>query len=141
IDDPHNAMEGESDRKAVVEWFGKTWISRLNDQENCAMVVVGQRIHSEDLSGHILKLGGWEHLCLPEAYEHKRSYSTLIGHDPRTVEGELLWPEKFPQDVLDTLKAGLGSMNYASQFQQTPVASSGGLFKEHWFRYCEEYSE
>jgi len=139
IDDPHNAMEGEAERKAVIEWFGKTWMSRINDQQNGPMVVVGQRLHMQDLSGHILELGGWEHLCLPEEFEPARRSATKIGWcDPRTEEGELLWPEKFPKEVLDKLKAGLGSMNYAAQYQQTPVSSSGGTFKKQWLRYADE---
>jgi predicted phage terminase large subunit-like protein len=139
IDDPHNAMEGEADRKAVIEWFGKTWMSRINDQETGPMIVVGQRLHADDLSAHILKLGGWEHLCLPEEFEPARKSFTKIGwEDPRTKEGELLWPEKFPQSVLDTLKRSLGSINYAAQFQQSPVPSGGSQFNKKWFRYYEE---
>lgn len=139
IDDPHNAMEGRIEQKAVVEWFGKTWMSRLNDQMHGPMVVTGQRLDSEDLSAHILKLGGWEHLCLPSEFEPTRRCFTKIGwSDPRTQEGELLWPEKFPRPVLDKLKQGLGSMNYAAQYQQSPVPASGGQFKKEWLRYADE---
>ncbi len=142
IDDPHNAMEGENDRKGVIEWFGKTWMSRLNDQERGPMIVVGQRLHQEDLSGHILQLGGWEHLNLPEEYEPARKSSTSIGwSDPRTYEGQLLWPERFNREVLDTLKRGLGSFDYAAQYQQTPAPSGGGQFRREWFRYCTETPE
>lgn len=142
IDDPHNAMEGEAERKAVIEWFGKTWLSRINDQTSGPMIVVGQRLHASDLSGHLLELGGWEHLCLPSEFEPARRAFTKIGWtDPRTQEGELLWPEKFPHAVLDTLKAGLGSMNYAAQYQQQPVPAGGGQFRREWFRSFSETEE
>lgn len=131
IDDAHNAMAGEAERKAVIEWFGKTWISRLNDQEKGPMVVVGQRLHSQDLPGHILELGGWEHLCLPEEFEPARRCFTKIGWtDPRTQEGELLWPEKFPKAVLAKLKKELGPLDYAAQYQQNPIPSGGYVFKQ-----------
>jgi predicted phage terminase large subunit-like protein len=130
-------MAGEADIQAVKEWFGKTWMSRLNDQENGPMVVVGQRLHEQDLSGHILELGGWTHLNLPEEFEPETKCETSIGwSDPRTVEGELLWPEKFPKEVLDKLKRGLGPVNYAAQYQQRPVPASGNVLNinhRRWF--------
>lgn len=139
IDDANNAMAGKADLAATVEWFGKTWLSRINDQETGPMVVVGQRLDSRDLIGHILELGGWEHLCLPEEFEPARRCITSIGWtDPRTEEGELLWPEKFPRRVLDKLKHDLGSMDYAAQYQQQPVPSTGGQFKKEWLRYAHE---
>jgi predicted phage terminase large subunit-like protein len=143
IDDPHDAMEGEKDRKAVIDWFGNTWLSRLNDYETGVMIVVGQRIHHADLTGHILKnLDGWEHLNLPTEYEPSRKCFTSIGwSDPRTLEGELLWPEKFPQATINDLKKSLGSMVYAAQYQQSPVPLEGGMFKSHWLRYFTSHGD
>lgn len=139
IDDPHNANEGDANRKATVEWYGKSWVSRINDQQTGPMVVVGQCIHSEDLSNHLLKLGGWEHLCLPSEFEPKRRSVTKIGwEDPRKTEGELLWPKKFPREVLDDQKKTMGSMNYAAQHQQRPVPAGGSTFKQQWLRYFKE---
>ena len=138
IDDPHDPMEGDVKRQEVLEWYAQTWTSRLNDMETGAMIIVGQRIHDEDLCGHVLKLGGWEHLCLPEEYEASRKSYTSIGWcDPRDEEGELLWPEKFSNEVLDKLKDGLGSFGYSAQYGQLPVPSAGGIFKQEWARYFE----
>lgn len=131
IDDANNAMAGLADIEATKEWFGKTWVSRLNDQENGPMIIVGQRLHEDDLIGHVLKLGGWEHVDLPEEYEPSRIQETSLGsYDIRTKEGELLWPEKFPREVLDKLKRGLGPLNYSAQYQQSPVPASGGTFQQ-----------
>lgn len=139
IDDPHNAMEGEANRKATIEWFGKTWVSRLNDQKTGPMVVVGQRLHEEDLSGHILQLGGWQHLCLPEEFEPTRKCFTSIGwSDLRTIEGQLLWPEKFSRETLEKLKFDLGPLDYAAQYQQLPVPAGGYIFKQEDERFFTE---
>lgn len=136
IDDPNNAMAGLADIEAVREWFGRTWQSRLNDQDKGFMIVVGQRLHENDLTGHILELGGWEHLNLPTEYEPSRSASTSIGwHDPRTDEGQLLCPELLNAEAIQSLKKSLGSMNYAAQYQQSPVPAGGGHFKQKWLRY------
>lgn len=93
IDDPNNAMAGEADILAVKEWFGKTWTSRLNDPQHGPMIVVGQRLHEKDLSSHILKLGGWVHLNLPEEFEPERKCVTYlpgpqpaVPDAPQTVE-------------------------------------------------------
>ena len=138
IDDANNAMAGKADQEATVEWHGKTWTSRINDQERGMQVVVGQRLGEEDLINHLLKQGGWEHLCLPEEFESARRCRTSIGWvDPRTEDGQLLWPKKFPKHVLDNLKQGFGSMNYAAQYGQSPVPASGGTFQDAWKRYFE----
>jgi phage terminase large subunit-like protein len=138
IDDPHDPREGDVKRQEVLEWYAQTWKSRLNDQENGRSVIVGQRIHDEDLCGHLLKLGGWEHLCLPEEYNPSRKCATSIGWcDPRDKEGELLWPEKFPPVVIEDLKKNLGTFGYEAQYGQSPVPASGGTFQEAWKRYFE----
>ncbi len=140
IDDGHPIDDSTSDvqRQATLQWFDETWTSRLNSQEHGAMVVVGQRIHQDDISGHILELGGWEHLDLPAEFEPARKCFTAIWEDPRKQEGELLWPARFSQETLDRLKRQLGGMAYAAQYQQTPVPAGGGQFKKQWFRYFSE---
>jgi predicted phage terminase large subunit-like protein len=140
IDDPNDAKASQADIEATKHWFGATWLSRLNDQEHGAMVVVGQRLHEEDLSGHILtNLKGWEHLNLPTEYEPSRKCFTNIkwdeksvwkGCDPRTKEGELLWPAKFPPAVLAALKASMGALLYSAQHQQSPVPPGGYVFNK-----------
>lgn len=145
IDDAHNAMEGEKDREKVIQWFGKTFISRLNDQKNGPMCVVGQRLHTKDLPGHIIELGGWEHLCLPEEFvSSRRCFTSVVsrsddpyawkGTDPRKEEGELLWKEKFPKEVLDKLKHDMGVPDYEAQYQQGPTPPGGYTFNQAYER-------
>jgi len=136
-DDPHNVGEVESDavRKTATDWWDVVMSTRVNDPKTSAMVIVMQRCHQQDLSGHLLEKGNWEHLCLPAEYEGP-SRVTLIGFsDPRTQPGELLWPDRFgPKEIAD-LKIGLGSYAAAGQLQQRPSPAGGGIFKRHWFKY------
>lgn len=142
IDDANNAMAGEADVLATIDWHSKTWQSRLNDLENGAMIAVGQRLHQKDLIGHLLEMGTWEHLDLPTEYEPSRRCFTSIGwSDWRTQEGELLWPERFNPEMVASLKRSLGSMAYAAQYQQRPAPQEGGLFKKQWLRYYSETPE
>ena len=138
-DDPHNVQEAESDpvRKATLDWWDIVMSTRVNDPKTSAMVIVMQRCHQLDLSGHLLVKGNWEHLCLPAEYEG-RSRTTSIGFfDPRQHHGELLWPERFGPKEIEELKVSLGSYAAAGQLQQRPSPSGGGLFKRHWFKYWQ----
>jgi predicted phage terminase large subunit-like protein len=138
IDDAHNASEAHSkqEREAALIWFREVWTNRLNDQEKDKMIVVGQRIHEGDVCGYIINdRPDWVHLSLPAYYEPSRRCLTPIWADPRTEEGELLWPERFSKETLEGLRRDLGSMGFAAQYQQSPVPAGGGQFKQQWLRY------
>ena len=64
-DDPNNVNEVESDsvRRSTNDWFDVVMSTRVNDPKTAAKVVVMQRCHQQDLSGHLLEQGDWEHLC------------------------------------------------------------------------------
>lgn len=138
VDDPHNVREAESAavRESVLEWWDEAMQTRLNDPKRGAFVVIMQRVHERDLTGHILARNhGWDHLCLPARYEddHPTPVRSSIGFvDPRS-EGDLLWPARFGEDELAKLEAALGSYAAAGQLQQRPAPREGGLFKRHWF--------
>jgi predicted phage terminase large subunit-like protein len=142
IDDPHSIDTAESphERQETTRRFREGALNRLNDQQRSAIVVVMQRLHERDTSGVILSLMGSEyvHLCLPMEFEVKRRCTTKIGFtDPRTVEGELLDPVRFPRQVVEDLKLDMGSHAYAGQYQQRPAAREGGMFKRHWFQFVD----
>ena len=59
----------------------------------------------------------------------------LFGSKPFTRKtGEALNAERENLNTLEIIRAALGTYNFASQFQQTPAPSDGGLVKEAWFR-------
>lgn len=137
IDDPHSTETAESpvERNNTIRIFRESISDRLNDLDKSAIVVIMQRLHADDVSGTILKLGlPYEHLCLPMEYEGPSNKITAIGFkDPRTYEGELLLPERFSRDAVEKLKVAKGSYAYAGQYQQRPTPREGGLFKRTWF--------
>jgi hypothetical protein len=61
IDDAHKPEEAVSDvsRRAVIDWYSSTLLSRLNDKTKGAIIVVQQRVHEDDLVGHLLRQEGW----------------------------------------------------------------------------------
>lgn len=131
-DDPHSVEGALSDqqRTAVVRVFAETVTSRMNNPRKSAIVVVMQRLHEDDLSGHILSQElGYEHLCLPMRFEAERRCVTSIGwQDPRTEDGELLFPEQFPLEVVERDEKAMGPLAAAGQFQQRPTPRGGGMF-------------
>jgi len=141
IDDPHSikTAESEQQRNATTLLFREGALNRLNDQQRSAIVVVMQRLHEFDMSGIILLYDmAFVHLCLPMEFERERRCSTAIGFtDPRTREGELLDPVRFPIEVVRGLQRDQGSHAYAGQYQQRPSAREGGMFKQAWFQIVD----
>ena len=140
VDDPHSVESASSDaqRATTIEWFRESLPSRVNDPETSAIVVIMQRLHEEDVSGIILSNNlGYEHLCLAMEYDPLRSCETSIGFvDPRTEDGELLFPERFPPEVIAREKHILGPYAYAGQYQQSPSPKGGGIIKrDDWILY------
>src|SRR5690606_2452335 len=71
-DDPINVRQSDaSEREAVNEWWDGTMSSRGAGRSlNRRRLIVMQRLHENDLCGHIQKKEtGWAHLCLPMRYE------------------------------------------------------------------------
>lgn len=141
IDDPHSVdgAESEAERLSTIRTFRESVPTRLNDPQRSAIVVIMQRLHEADVSGTILTLGlGYEHLMLPMEFEPERRCKTSIGFtDPRTEEGELLFPERFPRAVVERDKIPLGSYAVAGQFQQRPAPRSGGMFQRGDFEVVD----
>lgn len=145
IDDPLNAKQArsEAERNAANRWWDETMTTRFNNA-NAAAVIVMQRLHEQDLTGHLVEQGGWHHLCLPAEYEPSHPFvypatvtlptgRTLSG-DRRTEDGELLEPVRLSTERLAELRRGLGSYGYAGQMQQRPAPLEGGMFKRAWWK-------
>lgn len=141
IDDPHNVREAESEvvRASALLWFTETMPTRINDPEKSAQVVIMQRVHEQDISGHIIaKELGYELLILPMEFEPERKCFTGIGfEDPRTEENELIWPKRMTRAAVEGWKKEMGSYATAGQFQQRPSPRGGGMFKRHWFEVVD----
>ena len=72
IDDPQKPDEAMSAaaRDRVWEWYTRVVSSRLDNKSHDAIVVVMQRLHVEDLSGHLLEQEGWEVLSISFYRDH-----------------------------------------------------------------------
>jgi len=144
IDDPLKPDEALSDaqRKTANDWFSHTLYSRLNDKRSGAIVIIMQRLHEDDLVGHVLAQESWEVVCFPaiaEADEVHRIETIWGLRCFRRWQGEALHPEREPLDTLDRIRRSVGEYNFAGQYQQSPAPAGGGLVKVEWFkRYRED---
>lgn len=145
-DDPHSTEKAESDpeRARTARVFRESVTSRINDPVLSAIIGVMQRLHAKDVSGVIDELKmDYVKLILPMEFEVGRRCHTVLGMkkngqrweftDPRKIEGELLFPERFPREVVERDKIPLGAYGVAGQFQQRPTPREGGIFKIEWF--------
>ena len=154
VDDPSELSDAfnASALKHVQDVWDDTLSTRLNDPTTGAFVIMMQRLSSKDLTGYVLRERGWTHLMLPMEYESRRKCVTYLPRDkdprsgqplpdrvpffedPRTIDGELLFPERADEAVVANLKSK-GELIYASQQQQRPVPQGGYVFQEDWFKY------
>jgi predicted phage terminase large subunit-like protein len=134
IDDPISAREATSESaiQAGIDWWKGTGVTRLNDPENDAIIVVHQRLNVRDLTGHLLseEPGVWDQLILPMRFEREHSKVTSIGwKDPRTQEGELLHPGRLGENAVTQIETTMGVYHTQAQLQQRPDPAGGVMFK------------
>ena len=138
IDDPHSVTDANSAAKLAsgVETFREALPSRVNNDQS-AIIIIMQRLNEGDVSAVALDLG-YDHLCIPMRYELTNRQPTKIGWtDPRTVDGDLMFPERFSEAQVLELEASLGEYAVAGQLQQRPSPRGGGIFKDDWWQYCD----
>ena len=112
-------------RERVGRWFTGTLLSRLNP--GGAIVVIGHRMHEDDLQGRLLegmKAGDgadpWTVVRLPALAEEDDPLGRAVG--------EPLWPEKFSARKFERDRAAMLARDWSALYQQNPVPETGGLF-------------
>ena len=137
IDDPLKPDEAVSDvtRKNINDWFDATAYTRLDSKRHGAIVIIMQRLHLDDLVGHVLEKGAWEVVNLPAIAEEDAQfeYCTLFGlATVMRQTGEALHPARESLETLGLIRENLGEFAFAGQYQQSPVPLGGGMIKEEW---------
>lgn len=156
IDDANNtgrdAVESEADRMRTNSWGQEFMSTRQNDPKRSALVCVQQRVHMDDLSGHILASDNakdWTYFCLPMRYDKPRHCVTVLKRDVadkpvkawqdrRRVHGELLWPQRFGEKEVGYLERELGPYLASGRLQQNPEPAGGGIIKREWWKLWGE---
>ena len=152
IDDPLQPDKALSDarRKATNDWYDNTLVSRLNHKLTGCIMIVMQRLHEDDLVGHVLDTERrqaidiepkWNVVRFPaiaeedEHYEVQRFSKTFIYGRRK---GEVLHSEREPMEILEQLRETQGEYTFAGQYQQSPVPLGGGMVRLAWFKTYTE---
>ncbi len=148
IDDPTTVEQAKSqaERERANAWFDGTISSRGITRPDLAIVIIQQRQHPKDLTGHLLEKDrkGWLVVSWPMRYAVARAGTaedpegyTPDPLDPRTIAGELLFPALVPEAKVRQLELDLGPFDVAAQLQQQPSIKAGTLFKRHMFKFLK----
>jgi hypothetical protein len=140
IDDPLKPEEAlsETQRTNVNRWFDNTLLSRLNDKANGCIIIIMQRLHQDDLVGHVLEQEVWDVLSLPAIAEQDEEYlieSPLGSYRYCRRVGEALHPERESPSKLAVMRQTIGTYDFSAQYQQNPEPQGGAMVKKEWLRY------
>jgi hypothetical protein len=134
------AALSEAERRRVAEFYDSTLYSRLNNKAEGVIIIVMQRLHQDDLVGHVLEKENWEVLSIPAIATEDLAYP--IGPDRRDIyerkAGEVLHHEREPQEWLEAARRNLGTLNFSAQYQQNPLPAEGNVIKREWIHFYDE---
>ena len=143
VDDPVKSLEAAlsaAERRRVAEFYDGSLYTRLNNKAEGAIVIIMQRLHEDDLVGHVLEKENWRVLSIPAIAPEDCDYR--IGDHPHQVyrrrAGEVLHPAREPQEMLELARRTLGTLNFSAQYQQSPVPAEGNAIKRDWIRRYDE---
>lgn len=137
IDDPIKPADAmsEVERARANEWYDTTLLSRLDDPRSGTIVLVMQRLHEDDLTGHLLLKGGFVHLRLPAVADSDLEIPVGPNRVQTFREGEALHPERLDLATLNQTRESVGSRAFAAQYLQAPTPAEGNLVRREWFRH------
>lgn len=141
IDDPINPKEAVSDvsLKTANEWFDHTLMTRMIDRKVTPVVLIMQRLHQNDPTGHLLErqeTTPLRHICIPATDDYPVHPRSLR----RYYREGLFDPVRLPRVVLDKAQVELGQYAYAGQYGQAPVPMGGGMFRIDQIRIAQHPS-
>jgi hypothetical protein len=134
IDDPiapHRAQD-DAERNAVNALYDDEIVPRLNDKAGSAIVLVMQRVHLGDLTGHVRRRRVWTEVVLPAVALEDEAWPL---HQRRTVmrrKGEPLLPDREGTEALIAILREIDAYNFRAQYLQRPTQAPG-LERVGWF--------
>jgi len=141
IDDPLKPDEAPSDviRTGTNDWIDQTFLTRENDPKTSRALLVMQRLHEDDPTGHLLERGGWQLLNLP-AYFDKRIIIQVNKKKWICEQDSFLHEARLGEDELDKKLSELGMQGFVGQYLQRPTPDGGGEFQARYIQYYNNFS-
>jgi len=129
IDDPVKDEEEASSqtiRDKVWDWYLKVFRTRA--EPDAAIIIVMTRWHQDDLVGRLIK----------QSQEDPTADQWAVLHFKAIEDGQALWTERYPLEVLETIKSSIGSRAFESLYQGSPTIAEGNIIKREWWRFYKE---
>jgi predicted phage terminase large subunit-like protein len=140
VDDPHNISDVENPRQLerTIEKFNTMLVRRLDTPKKGRIMVIGHRVHENDLSAALLQDGSWTNLRLPIVAPRDQEFRTAYGRWHRR-KGELLRPDADDLTEIERLRSKLVNPPFELLYQQDDDAQSlPALTADHFLSYRPE---
>ncbi|MBX3521586.1 MAG: phage terminase large subunit [Xanthobacteraceae bacterium] len=143
IDDPIKGGEAQSAnaRKLVLDRVQNSLMSRLNSRATGSIICVMQRVHIDDLTASLVKLGGFSVLALPLVAETLQEFPISATKTYNRQVGDILDASRFPPDSIEQQKLDSGDYNFAAQYQQNPIPAEGSIFRRSDLNFYDRLPE
>lgn len=139
IDDPIKAggVLSPTERTRVNDWYDQTLYSRLDNRKDGIIIIVMQRLHVNDLVGHVLEKENWTVVNMPVIAVEPTIHHLGVGQTHERHPGDLLHADRMGHKEIDDVRRNLAPFTYEAQYQQQPVPPGGYLIKREWLHRYE----
>ncbi len=147
LDDPHNPahMNSITMRTQTLNWYDQVFASRLDDKKKGVMVLIMQRLHTDDLTGYLLAKNhkSWEYLSIPAIAKTKLYFPSPFrkNDDQKFYKNAVLHAEKEDIKALKNIESDIGSFTFSAKYLQNPLPIENDLIKQSWLKFYNAHPE
>ena len=139
LDDPNKGQEIHSkvSRDKVNASYDEVISSRLNHMKEGSILCVMQRLHADDLAGHMLEQEDWHKVVIPAVAIEDERWELGGGLVHERLAGEPIQASRAGHEELAVRRRIMGDTAYNAQYQQQPVPEDGIVIRRQWLRYYD----
>ena len=140
LDDPNKGQEifSRTARNGVIRAWDNVISTRLNHPRESAIICVMQRLHEEDLTGHLLEQEEYRQILIPAIATEDEIWDLGNGRFHRRARGTPIQPDRMDHAEIERQRRIMGDLTFSAQYQQQPVPDDGIVIRRDWLRYYEE---
>ena len=124
IDDPLSARHASKEkiRNSINAWYSDEIVTRLSKKDRASLIIVMQRLHCDDLCGHILNSeANWRQLSLSAIARKDERWELFNGRKFARRAGEVLCEEIETLETLHVTLWAMNGLNFRAQYLQAPA--------------------
>jgi len=142
VDDLMKAGEAQSAaaREEALSYFTGTLHNRQNAPITSRILVVGQRLHEDDVPGYCVERG-YHHLNLPAIAEEEAHIPLTGGRIHHRRIGDVLSPNHVGLAQLEEFRQTLRPYEFSAQYQQNPTPPDSNFVRWDEIQRFEEFPD